>query len=84
MIPIIMILAVIAMLIIRVLAGYVVYIFYIIAFAAFVGFGVYLLIPTTVTSKTFILKQNRVVSIIVAVLSFLFSVLIIAVFYSFK
>ena len=84
MLPIMLIITMFAMLLIRVMAGSVVYIFYVLSFLAFVGFGVFLVIPAPVTSTTFILKKNRVVSIVVAVFSFLISILIIAVFFTFK
>ena len=84
MVPIMLGMSLVAMLLIRVTAGWVIYIFYALLIIAFVGFAVFLLIPTTPSAGTFILKQSRLVAIMVAVLSLLIAVLVIVVFCSFR
>ena len=84
MLPIILVMILLTILLIRLTAGSVIYVFYVVSIAAFIGFGVFMLLPAAPSAHPFVLKQNRVVAIILAAVSFLIAMLILCIFWSYK
>ena len=75
MTPIVLLVSSLVILLIRLTAGYVLYFLFTLSFLAFLGFAIYMALPAEEGDSTFVLKQNRTVSLIIAIVS-----LIIALF----
>jgi hypothetical protein len=84
MLPITLVMVALTLLLIRLVAGYVIYVFYGLTILAFLGFGTFMVLPSAPAANTFVLKQNRIVAILIAVASFLVALLIFCIFCAFR
>jgi hypothetical protein len=70
---------------IRFTSSFFVYIFYFLFVAGLIGFGIYLIIPNSTDQSTvFILKQNKIVAMIIAIISFLLAFIILVLFLCYR
>jgi hypothetical protein len=76
----------ILLVLIRIVAGYIIYIFYVAIILAFIGFGAYLATPVENPDddSTFILKKNQVLAIVLAVFSFILSIVLLFIYVSYR
>lgn len=76
----------ILLVLIRIVAGYIIYILYVAIILAFIGFGAYLATPVDnlADDSIFVLKKNQVVAIILAVFSFIFSIVMLFIYVSYR